>query len=125
MSWDKWVAREAALKRKRVRRIFSVYVLFDGDRPFYVGQTSHSATRLSGHMCHARSGVGGVAGKAIRKRLEKGREPILHVIRGGMTYFEALECEREIKVLVRFAPQKDIPSRAEAIRRFTKAALRL
>ena len=75
------------------RPIYFVYLLLDGDRPFYVGQSCRN-DRLGQHVRHARAGKGSAVKNAIiRGILDRGQKLDWRKVAEGLTLPEALEFE--------------------------------
>jgi hypothetical protein len=71
-----------------------VYLLLDGDKPFYVGCSKRN-DRLNGHLQEARYNRGGKAkNEIIRHMLAKGQS-LQRKIAEGLTRDQALALERE------------------------------
>jgi hypothetical protein len=86
---------ERALKRSRP--IYFVYLLLDGDLPFYVG-CSNSNNRLAGHLYEAQNGLPSPQNPkntVIRRILGEGRKLAWRKIAEGLTRAEALKLEDE------------------------------
>ena len=75
--------------------MYFVYLLLDGDHPFYVGCSKNDG-RLAGHLYEAQNGVGGQQkNEIILQMLAAERVLKWQKIAEGLTYAEARKLESE------------------------------